>query len=210
MAKSTATPEKIDLFKLHRAEYAQPKSPKVIDVGPAKYIVVDGHGEPGGAMFESRIGALYGMAYTLKFNSKFAGQDYTVGKLEGLYSVDGAGVDGSAKPDPKQMKWRLMIRVPDFISKKHLANARQTLQEKGKEGDFDAVGLETVKEGTCVQMLHVGPYDREQQTIEAMHEFAGAEGLAPHMWHHEIYLSDPRRVTPEKLKTIIRLPVKKK
>ena len=102
--------------------------------------------------------------------------------------------------------WKLLSRVPAFISDGQLDEARRTLREKGKEGDFDEARLETIDEGLCVQMLHVGPYEQEQQTVDLMLDFAAGEGLESHMWHHEIYLSDPRRVPPDRLRTILRQP----
>lgn len=203
--KKPAT-EKIDLYKLHKTEYAAPKKPKIIDVEPAQYLAIVGQGEPGSAQFEACIGGLYGMAYTIKFNSKAAGHDFVVCKLEGLYWSCDPDSDGAF--DKSALEWKLMIRVPDFVTKKDLVAARQALKEKGKDGDFDAVVLERLKEGRCVQMLHVGPYDDEQVTIDAMMAFAEAKGLKPNGHHHEVYLSDPRRVPPERLRTILRQPVK--
>ena len=204
---TTKPTEKIDLFKLHKAEYAQPKTPKLVEVGKASYLVVCGRGAPGSQPFQDAIGALYGMAYTLKFQSKFAGRDYTVGKLEALYGVDGQSLEEVRKLDLADWNWRMMIRVPEFVKKRDLQQALKTLHEKGKDGDFESVVLETLDEGRCVQMLHVGPYDEEQRTVDAMMGFAEDEGLRPRSWHHEVYLSDPRRVAPEKLRTILRLPV---
>jgi hypothetical protein len=201
---------KIDLYKLHKAEYAAPKKPEFIETKPAKYMVVEGQGAPGGEMFQAKIEALYGMAYTAKFQSKFAGRDYAVCKLEGVYGIGGqTSADFDTLP-PEQWKWKLIIRVPDFVGDEHLAEARAVLRERGKDGDFDDVHLEEIDEGLCVQLLHVGPYEEEERTVGAMKAFAGEEGCELHMWHHEIYLSDPRRVPPERLKTILRLPVRKR
>lgn len=199
--------KKLDLLKLHREEYAAPKQPTLIEVGEASYLTACGNGAPGSELFERRVGALYAVAYTLKFESKSAGRDYVVGKLEGLYGVDGQSLEELGNLPTSEWNWRLMIRLPEFVSGEHLAAARRTLQDKGKVGDFDAVSIETVREGTCVQMLHLGPYEEASRTIEAMEEFARTRGLTGNMWHHEIYLSDPRRVPPERLRTILRRPV---
>ena len=102
-----------------------------------------------------------------------------------------------------------MIRTPDFVGKTELNQAAKTLREKGKDPEVEEVKLEAVAEGSCVQMLHVGPYDREWETISQMLEFAAEEGYESHGRHHEIYLSDPHRVPPERLKTILRMPVRK-
>ena len=200
------TSEKLDLFKLHRAEYAAPKKPVLLDVGKAHYLVADGKGAPGGEEFQLRVGALYAAAYTLKFVSKQAGRDYAVSKLEAVWWADG-------KKELDQVpqgrwRWQLMIRRPEFIGKKELGAAVKVIRDKGKTPGIEAVGLESLTEGRCVQMLHVGPYDREHETIAAMQALAEENGLAFHGRHHEIYLSDPRRVAPQKLKTILRRPVR--
>ncbi len=205
---ATSQGEKVNLLKQHKDQYAAPKEPTLVEMGEASYLVVRGSGEPGSELFQNRIGALYAVAYTVKFNSKFAGRDFVVGKLEGLYGVDGQTVEDVSDLPPADWNWRLMIRVPAFISRKRLAEARQTLRDKGKEGDFDAVSLDTYREGRCVQMLHVGPYEDESETIDRMYRFARDQRVKPHMWHHEIYLSDPRRVPPERLRTILRHPVR--
>jgi hypothetical protein len=202
------TADKIDLFKLHKDEYAASSKPALIRIGKAHYLVARGRGAPGGETFQSRLQALYGTAYTLKFASKFAGHDFVVGKLEGLYGVDGQAPDDLERLPHEQWNWRMMIRVPDGIQARQLADARRTLRDKGKAGDFDAVTLEAVEEGLCVQMMHVGPYEEEARTVAAMRELARAHDLAPHRWHHEIYLGDPRRVPPAKLRTILRQPVR--
>ena len=200
------TTEKLDLYKLHKDEYAAPKKPILLTVKSAKYLSIVGKGAPGGAMFESRIGALYGAAYTLKFASKAAGRDYGVCKLEGMWWGDGKNPDFS-KLAKSKWNWKLLIRTPDFIAQKDLATAIKQLIDKGKPDDVAEVQLEPIKEGRCVQMLHVGPYDQEAATMAVMTEFVEAQGLSFHGRHHEIYLSDPRRVAPEKLRTILRMPV---
>lgn len=204
-----ANVDKLDLFKLHKAEYTSPKKPKIIETQPARYLAVDGQGEPGGDIFQERIGGLFGVAYTAKFQSKFAGKDYVVCKLEALWGVGGQTKEDMDRLPPSEWKWRMLMRIPDFIGEKQLEEAKTMLREKGKEGDFDAVHIEEIDEGKCVQMLHVGPYEEEPRTVEVMQAFVAEEGLTTHRWHHEIYISDPRRVPPERLKTILRQPVRK-
>lgn len=204
---TTGKTEKIDLQKLHRNEYAAFAKPTLIDVGPASYLAVDGTGAPGDRSFQDGIGALYGMAYTVKFESKFSGRDFTVSKLEGLYGLGERPGRSLKAVRPAKLRWRLMIRVPEFIGEAQLDQARKALSDKGKVGDFDRVRLERLDEGRCVQMLHVGPYDAEQPTIDAMLAFAREQGVTPRGPHHEIYLSDPRRVPPDRLRTILRQPV---
>jgi hypothetical protein len=204
------TPEKIDLSKLHKEDYAAPKKPVLLNIKKATYLAISGQGEPGGALFSQHIGALYGMAFTIKMTRKFAGeQDYTVSRLEAQWWAGDKPGDFASAPK-SQWRWRLMIRTPDFIGKADLAKAAATLKKKGKTEPVEEVGLESLTEGPCVQMLHVGPYDEESRTIEVMKTHAAAQGLEAHGRHHEIYISDPRRVPPEKLKTILRMPVRKK
>lgn len=199
--------EKTDLYKLHKDEYVTPKKPVLINVKPAAYLTIAGKGEPGGEEFQDRVGALYSMAYTIKMTRKFEGlQDYAVCKLEAQWWVEGEPEDFATVPKD-QWQWKLLIRTPDFITQADLDKAVAALTKKGKSPTVKDVVLETIDEGRCVQMLHVGPYDREGETVAVMNAFMKEQGLKRHGLHHEIYLSDPRRVPPERLKTILRLPV---
>lgn len=201
--------EKVDLYKVHKEDYIAPKKPTFVNVKKAQYLAVSGRGAPGSEAYQSKIAALYGVAYTIKMTRKFEGrEDYVVCKLEGQYWADDEPTDFS-DIQPEELNWRLLIRTPDFIKKKDLKEAVGKLIDRGKGEGVDKVEIVSLAEGKCVQMLHVGPYDKEQVTVQKMLEFAEAEGCAAHGRHHEIYLSDPRRVAPEKLKTILRLPVKR-
>jgi hypothetical protein len=197
---------KLDLYKLHKAEYVTPKKPVLVRMKPAQYLAISGQGAPGGERFIACIGALYGMAFTIKMTRKFAGkQDYAVCKLEAQWPATG---DFTSLPK-EQWKWKMMIRTPDFIAQRDLKGAVATLLKRGKPREVAEVKLETIDEGECVQMLHVGPYDKECETIAQMQSFAESKGLKLAGAHHEIYLSDPRRVPPERLKTILRQPAMK-
>jgi hypothetical protein len=202
-----AAGQKLDLYKTHKSEYVTPKKPVLVNVKPALYLSVQGKGEPGGEVFQKNVGALYGIAYTVKFMKKFAGRDYKVCQLEGLWWGSGKGMEFFKKP-PKTWNWKLIVRVPDFIKAKDLRDAVKLLKEKGKGDGADKVRLEKIREGKCVQMLHVGPYNQEQGTIAQMMDFAREKGLTVHGRHHEIYLSDPRRVPASRLRTILRHPVR--
>ena len=198
------TAAKIDLGKLHKADYVAPKQPVLLHIAPARYLAVTGQGRPGGDEFQTRIGALYAIAFTVKMTRKFGGrQDYTVGRLEAQYFFDG---DPAAIP-PDEWPWRLLIRTPEFVADTELTEAAAKLIAKGKPAEVKQVKLETIDEGRCVQMLNVGPYEREGDSVAVMCAFAGRHGLKFAGPHHEIYISDPRRVAPAKLKTILRLPV---
>jgi len=202
--------DKVDLYKVHKEQYAAPKQPRIIETDSARYLAVDGRGAPGSEEFSEKVGALYGAAYTIKMTRKFSGgQDYVICKLEGLYWLDDGSCDFAGTPSD-QWNWKLMIRTPNFVEEDELSGAVEKLLKKGKQPEVRSVKLETLSEGACVQMLHVGPYELEHETISKMEEFAREQGLEFHGRHHEIYLSDPRRVPPEKLKTILRHPVRKK
>ncbi len=202
------TQPKIDLYKLHKTEYAATRKPALMELKPATYLAISGQGAPGGEQFTASIGALYGVAFTIKMTRKFAGQqDYAVCKLEGQWWTEPASDFGKLPPD--QWRWKLLIRTPDFIREADLRQAVAVLLKRGKGEDVKRVRLEPLAEGLCVQMLHVGPYDKECETIAVMKAFAEKQGLAFCGKHHEIYLSDPRRVPPERLKTILRHPVRR-
>ena len=194
--------DKLDLYKLHKTEYLAPRQPVLVKTKPARYLAIDGQGTPGGERFVGCIGALYGVAFTIKMTHKFGGkQDYAVCKLEAQWDFD-----GDVQIPKEKWKWRLLIRTPDFISPKELKLAVATLLKRGKAEEVEEVKLQTIEEGLCVQMLHVGPYEREKDSVALMRTFAHSKGLKLVGPHHEIYLSDPRRVPPERLKTILRQP----
>lgn len=201
--------EKVDLFKqLKTTEYAQPRTPTLIEAGEGRYLTIVGTGQPGGDEFGSKVGALYGMAYTIKMTRKFDGrQDYVVGKLEGQWWSDQGPDLGNISKEA--WCWRLMIRTPDFVDQGEVEQAAKTLLAKDKDPQVANVKLETLHEGHCIQMLHVGPYEREGETISQMRQFACEQGYESSGRHHEIYISDPRRVPPERLKTILRMPVRR-
>jgi hypothetical protein len=197
---------KLDLYKVHKAEYVTPKKPVLIQTKAAKYLTIIGRGAPAGEAFQKGVGVLYNVAFTLKMAKKFAGKDYKVCHLEGLWWGDKEGEDFAVQP-AETWNWKLIIRVPDFISAKDLAGTIATLKDKGKPPVVADVKLETIEEGQCVQMLHVGPYSKEGETISQMIALARENRLSCRGRHHEIYLSDPRRVPAERLRTILRLPV---
>lgn len=186
--------EKIDLFQQHKAEYKAGKSPAVVATGPAVFLAVDGTGEPGGEAFQEAIGALYGMAWTIKMTRKMAGQDeFKVCALQGVYQ--------------DRCDWQLRIRVPAFVKAAELKKAAAELVAKGKPEAVKRVALVKDKAARFAQVLQVGPYSTVGETVEALRAFAAAQGLALEGPLQEIYLSDPGRVAAEKLKTIVRQAV---
>ena len=200
-------PPKLDLYKVHKQEYAATSKPEVVSIGPAKYLAIDGEGPPASEDFNCAVEALYAVAFTIKMTKKKAGgQDYVVSKLEGQWWINGNG-DFLAAPK-SSWKWKLLIRIPDFITQSDLEIAVATLLKKNKPSTVSQVRLESMDEGRCVQMLHLGSYDTETPNIRRMHDFAKQNASSPHGLHHEIYLSDPRRVAPAQLRTILRQPVR--
>src|SRR5512143_2272923 len=172
-----ASNEKIDLYKQHKDQYVTPKKPVLVTMDEATYLTVSGRGAPGGPEFTERIGALYGMAFTVKMTRKFAGlQDYVVSKLEAQWWLDGENCDFANAPKD-QWNWRLMIRTPRIVKQQELDEAARKLIEKGKAPCADQVKLESITEGLCVQMLHVGPYEEERRSIGTMKAFAEQRGL---------------------------------
>ncbi len=199
--------QKLNLVQAHRDEYAQPTAPTLVHVGPAQYLAVDGEGDPNGPGFQEAVGALYGAAYTIKMRKKRDGTDYAVAPLEGLWPPSAGLAPGLAEAKAG-WSWTALIRTPDFVEAEDLERAVAELERKKKGGPaLRRVRLQRIEEGDCVQMLHVGPYATEPATVAAMHAFAQAQGRELRGRHHEIYLSDPRRTAPERLKTILRQPV---
>lgn len=204
--RPTKSIAKLDLYAKHKDEYvASAKKPGLVQIGPARYLSITGRSAPGADEFTRAIGALYNVAFTIKMARKFAGRDYTVTKLEGLWSLGAEGGDPSSLATV--WNWELVIRVPTFITEKEVRATIDDLRRKGKSADVANVRLVELHEGECVQMLHVGPYTAEEPTLDKMRGFAAIAGRRFDGRHHEIYLSDPRRVKPEKLKTILRQPV---
>ena len=198
--------EKLDLYAKHKGEYIAGRVPALVKVGPAKYLAISGRSEPGDAAYENAVGALYTVAFTLKMASKIAGNDFAVTKLEGLYWMNKG--DPTPTPGAKAIwNWQLMLRVPGFVTEKTRAAIVESLVAKGKPETVRSVKLVDITEGPCVQMLHVGPYTEEHESIHKMRTFATQLGKSFSGRHHEIYLSDPRRVAPEKLRTILRQPI---
>jgi hypothetical protein len=192
--------------------------PAIITVPKMNYIAVRGSGDPNteDGEYKTAIGLLYAVAFTIKMskkgNHKIEGYfDYVVPPLEGFWWQDGIeGVDYSRKAD---FHWISVIRLPDFVSENDFRWALQEAEEKKKQ-DFSGVEFLTIEEGLCVQCMHIGSYDDEPFTVQQMHEFMEKEGyeldITDRRLHHEIYLSDVRKVALDKLKTVIRHPIKKK
>ena len=204
---------KID-FKKTMKEFYNPSSKDftLIDVPPFPFLMIDGEGAPGGSEYANAVQALYSVAYTIKFTSKKElGMDFTVAPLEGLWWADDMGVFMNRYEDKSDWKWTAMIMQPDHITQ---AIVDRAVSDSAKKKDLPALPklrFETYHEGLCVQILHIGPYSAEGPTLKRLHlEYLPANGYVEAGKHHEIYLSDPNRSAPEKMKTVLRQPVKRK
>ncbi|MGN6484947.1 MAG: GyrI-like domain-containing protein [Thermomicrobiales bacterium] len=197
-------------FKTDRKDlYAPPTSGFVlVEVPPMTFLAIDGHGDPNtSAAYREAVEALYAVSYTVKFADKAQGRDIVVGPLEGLWSAADPGVFTSrAKAD---WDWTMMIRQPDWTATDMLREAIAATARRKSLPALEAMRIVPYAEGTCLQIMHIGAYDDEGPTLARLHdEIMPARGLTWNGPHHEIYLSDPRRVAPEKLKTILRQPVR--
>jgi hypothetical protein len=202
------TMKTIDLKKTLKPYYtASASKPALIDVPARNCLMIDGRGDPNGQAFQEAIGTLYSVAYTLKFTfKKEKAIDYPVMALEGLWCADNIADFPGDKRDNWQ--WTIFITLPDVVTKKDIAQAVAAVKAKAKFPRFPEVRFEKFLEGKAAQIMHIGPYAAEGPTIERLHKFVEEQGYALRGKHHEIYLGDPRRSAPEKLKTIIRHPVK--
>ncbi len=207
-----------DYKKEYREFYLPPKEPTIVTVPPMNYLAVRGKGDPNeeGGAYKAAIELLYGLAYTIKMSKKSDHRiegyfDSVVPPLEGCWRQEGVeGMDYARKAD---LEWISVIRLPDFVGEADFGWAVAEATAKKKK-DFSAVEFRIVDEGLCVQCLHLGPYDDEPATVERMHAFAAERDFVPDFTsarlHHEIYLSDPRKTAPEKQKTVIRHPIRRK
>ena len=201
--------KKIDYKKKLKHLYG-PSSKKIVivEVPPMNYFMVDGEGGPAAESYQQAIEALYGLSFTVKFDvKKGVGLDYTVMPLEGLWWAKDITAFSADRKD--EWLWKMMIMQPDYVTAKHVNAATKQLSEKKNPLALDKIRFESYHEGPSVQILHIGPYDDEGPTIAQMHKFIDENGYQLHMKHHEIYLSDPRRSKPEKLKTVLRQPITK-
>jgi hypothetical protein len=212
--------KKLDLKKDLKAYY-QPSAKKVVAINVPRFnfLMIDGAIEPGmepgtSPLFQENMGAMYGAAYTLKFMLKKREKDpidYPVMATQGLWDVRDGIFDINVKDN---WDYTLMILVPDLITQALFEEALTQLRKKrGDLPEFTRLRLETFEEGLCVQTMHIGPYATEPETLERMHIFMEEQGYRDLVGqggkHHEIYLGDPRRAAPEKLKTVLRHPVTK-
>ena len=206
-----------DFKKAYKELYLPKNTPEIVTVPRANYIAVRGQGDPNreGGAYQQAIGVLYAVAYTLKMSYKTDHRiegfyEYVVPPLEGFWRQEGAaGVDYANKA---AFQWISVIRLPEFVTEQDFAWAVETASRK-KKLDCSAAEFLTVEEGLCVQIMHLGPYDDEPATVAIMDRYLLENGyendLSDSRLHHEIYLSDPRKVEAAKWKTVIRHPIRK-
>ncbi len=197
---------KIDLVKEDKAYYTAKTSPQIIEFPKVSYLTIEGKGEPAGKTFTEAVQALYPLAYGVKGLCKKDGRDFAVAKLEGLWWVK------SNKPalevPREEWYWKLLIRLPDFVTSESVDKARQEVMKKKEVDLLKEIKFEKITEGKCIQVLHIGPYSTEPETIEKIRKLMKENNLTENGFHYEIYLSDPRKTPPQKMKTILRQPVK--
>lgn len=195
---------KVDLKKELTSYRARRGAFEIVDVPPLSYLMIDGHGDPNTQAFEDALSTLYPVAYRLKFMSKKTlDRDYVVMPLEALWWADDMG-SFTVDRDKSRWDWTAMILTPEWITDDQFQEARAAVTAPA----LDRLRRETLVEGMCVQVLHVGPFDAEGPVLERLHhEFIPAQGLRMTGKHHEIYLGDPRRADPATLRTILRQPV---
>lgn len=206
-------------FKKEYKEFYLPKNePEIVNVPKANYIAVRGHGNPNeeGGAYQQAVGILYSVAYTLKMSYKGDYKiegffEYVVPPLEGFWWQE--NIDGVDYSDKSTFNWISIIRLPDFVTEKDFKWAIETATKK-KKIDCTSAEFLTVDEGLCVQIMHTGPFDDEPATVAVMNKFLKESGYENDFnskrLHHEIYMSDARKVAPENLRTVIRHPIRKK
>lgn len=207
-----------DFKKEYKEFYLPPQKPQIMDLPAMNYIAVQGQGDPNeeGGAYQQAVGVLYAVAYTIKMSYKGSHKiegffEYVVPPLEGFWWQEGvSGVDYTNK---SSFHWTSVIRLPDFVTPEDFRWAVGEASRK-KKMDCSSAQFLSLTEGLCVQMLHIGPYDTEPASVALMDDFITANGyendLTATRLHHEIYLSDPRRTAPEKQKTVLRHPIKKR
>ena len=205
-----------DYKKEYKEFYLPPRKPGIVTVPEMHFIAVNGKGDPNEpeGEYKAALGMLYAIAFTIKMSYKGSHKiegyfPYVVPPLEGLWRQgDGGMIDYAHK---ENFEWTSMIRLPEFVTREEFDWAIREATERKKQ-DFSKVQFFTYDEGTCVQCMHIGSYDEEPETIRLMQEYVKEQGyeedFSDSRLHHEIYLSDPRRAAPEKLRTVVRHPVK--
>lgn len=207
--------KKLDLRKDLKHLYSpSAKKVEIVDVPKMNFLMIDGVGNPNTSQeYQDALGALYNVAFTLKFTMKLKAKpavDYPVMALEGLWWVEGVEhfTMEQLMGRKDEWKWTMMIMQPDIITRERVAEAIDEVKRKKNPPSVGKIRFESFHEGLCAQIMHIGPYSAEQPTIERLHAFIKESGHTLRGKHHEIYMGDPRRTKPERLKTVLRQPMK--
>ena len=211
--------DKLDYKKEYKDLYLPKTKPSIIEVPEMLFIMVDGRGDPNTSeSYKNSMEVLYGLSWSIKM-SKMSGTqpegyfEYVVPPLEGLWQTEEEGFDGINITDKNKFIWTSMIRQPEFVTPEVFETAKEVLSKKNPDVDFSTTRLVKYTEGLCCQIMHIGLYDDEPATIRRMEEYILDSGYVTDInearWHHEIYLGDPRKIAPEKRKTVIRHPIRK-
>lgn len=206
--------KKLDLTKQYKAYYAAAGKPQLLEIGNAPFLTLTGKGDPSAKEFSDKVQALFATAYAVKFLCKAMDHDFVVPKLQGQWSFDETAFKDLSmeeiliKVPRSEWHYRLLLRMPAFVTREQCNTAVKTVVENKKIALANEVAFYEMEEGRVVQMLHVGPFSAEPATLKKIQEFMELHHLQKNGLHHEIYLSDFRKTAPEKLKTILREPVK--
>jgi hypothetical protein len=200
---------KIDYKKQFKPQYTAPDAPELIEVPAFNYLAIDGRGNPNTApAYQEAVSALYKLAYAIRFHMRDEeGLDFGVMPLEGLWWVE--DMDQFSYADKSNWAWTMLIMQPEAVKQAVVEAMRKKVADKHNPPRLAEIELRTLEEGRSAQVMHHGPYADEKPTVDRLHAFIDAQGLTPHLKHHEIYLKDPHRSKPENLLTILRHPVMK-
>ena len=205
--------KKVDYKKDYKDLYLPKTKPMLIDVPPMNFMMIDGAGDPNQTEYQQAVGVLYALAFTIKMSKMSGNQpqdyfEYVVPPLEGLWWISGGDFSFGKRDN---WLWTSMIRQPEFVTPTVFNWALEECRRKKSELDLSKARFETFTEGLCVQIMHIGPYSNEPKSIALLEDYLELNNLVNQTGserkHHEIYLSDPRKTAPEKLKTVLRLPV---
>ena len=210
--------QKLDYKKEYKDLYQPPSKPTIINIPEMLFIAVEGEGDPNTCQeYSEALEILYGLSYTIKMSGKNDIQTdgyfvYVIPPLEGLWYADDIYFDGLNITDKNKFRWIAMIRQPEFVTENVFETAGSILIKKKPRLDLSRTKLKKINEGLCVQIMHHGSYDDEPDSIEKMKSYIALNGykedLSDKRLHHEIYLSDPRKCAPERIRTVIRHPIK--
>ena len=199
---------KLDLTKEYKTYYTAKTTPEIVEFYEAQFLTIEGKGSPGSKEFTAKVEALYSLAYGVKNVCKNQGKDFGVPKLEGLWWIES---NRPALEVPREeWRWKLLIRMPEFVTSEIVEKVKEEVFKKKVLELIKEIKFEKITEGKCVQILHIGPYSTEPESLSKMRKLMKEKNLIENGLHHEIYLSDPRRVLEEKMKTILRQPVKER